>query len=144
MVDITAALSAVTAAIGLAKELRSIDKEYDKAELKLKIADLAEALADAKQNILSIGDDIKERDDEIRHLKDLLSFKNDKLIDKGQFRYFADQDGKPTGTPICPVCEKSGKFLAVVQDRSKGVGRVTYVCPSCKSNYGQHVPRPTA
>lgn len=65
-----------------------------------------------------------------------------KLIDKGQFRYFADENGKATGTPICPRCEQKGDYLAVVQDRSKGIGRITYYCPGCKANYGPHVPRP--
>jgi hypothetical protein len=139
MVDINAALGAVTAAIGLAKELRSIDKEYDKAELKLKVADLAESLADAKQNILAIGDDIRERDEEIARLRSILNFKSDKLIDKGQFRYFIDKDGYPKGNPICPVCEKQGDFLSVVQDRSKGIGKITYYCPKCRSNYGPSV-----
>ncbi|MCD4509728.1 hypothetical protein LQT97_00625 [Brucella pseudogrignonensis] len=141
VVDISAALSAVTAAMGLAKELRSIDKEFDKAELKLKIADLAEALSDAKQNILTIGDDLRERDAEITRLQSLLNFKAEKLIDKGQFRYFADAEGKATGMPICPVCERKGNFLAIVQDRSRGAGGINYLCPSCKANYGMHPPR---
>jgi hypothetical protein len=44
--EIIMALTAVSQTIGIAKDLREMDKEVDRAEFKLKIADLATALAD--------------------------------------------------------------------------------------------------
>lgn len=139
--DITTAIGSVTAALGLMKELREIDAQFDKADLKLKIAELTGALADAKAGLVEVADQLRGKDAEIARLTEQLTFRNVKLIDRGQFRFFADADGNPKGLPICPVCEKRGDNLALTQDRSKGAGRITYYCPSCKANYGPYVPR---
>lgn len=140
--DIAGSLSAVSAALGLVKELREIDVQFDKAELKLKIAELTSALSDAKLGLVDVAEELKLKESEIARLQGIIDFRETKLIDKGQFRYFADSEGKPIGLPLCPPCEKNGDFLAVVQDRSKGVGKITYYCPKCKSNYGPYVPKP--
>jgi hypothetical protein len=46
--DIASGLSAASAAITIAKDLREIDRSVDEATFKLKIAELTEALADTK------------------------------------------------------------------------------------------------
>ena len=140
--DLAAGLSALTAAIGLVRELKSADAQFSEASLKLKIAELSVALADAKSAMVDASEALRARDAEISRLRTELDFRSTKLVDKGQFRYFVDESGNPTGTPICPKCEKKGEYLSVVQDRSKGAGRVTYYCPGCRSNYGPRVPRP--
>lgn len=140
--DIAGSLSAVTAALGLVKELRDIDAQFDKAELKLKIADLTSALSDAKLGLVDISQELKAKEDEISRLRATIEFRETKLIDKGQFRFFAGDDGKGKGLPICPVCEKRGDFISVAQDRSHGIGKITYYCPKCKANYGPSVPKP--
>ncbi|MDW9787716.1 hypothetical protein GOC19_06390 [Sinorhizobium meliloti] len=134
--DIAGTLASVSAALGLVKELRSIDAQFDKAELKLKIADLTESLSEAKLGLVDVAQELQAKDAEIANLKEQLQFRAAKLVEQGSFRYFADEHGKPTGVPICPVCEKKGLFLKLAQDRSKGAGGVTYACPSCKANYG--------
>ncbi|MGB3814028.1 MAG: hypothetical protein WA950_12455 [Shinella sp.] len=139
--DVATAITSVTAALGLVKELREIDVQYDKAELKLKIADLTEALSEAKLGLVDIADQLREKDGQIARLQELLQFRNSKLLDRGQFRFFADEAGNPKGLPICPVCERRGNHLSLAQDRSRGAGGVTYYCPSCKANYGPHVPK---
>lgn len=138
--DITAGLSSITAAINLAKEIRSIDVQVDQASLKLKIADLTVTLADAKVAMTELSSTIQAKNAEIAELQKKIQFRSTKLIDEGQFRYFADGDGKPKGYPLCPKCENRGDYLAIVQNRSMGVGHITYFCPSCKSNFGSHVP----
>ncbi|MGO7133426.1 hypothetical protein AB9E06_21470 [Rhizobium leguminosarum] len=138
--DVVGSISAVTAALGLVRELRSIDTQFDKAELKLKITALTESLSDAKQGLIEVADQLRKKDEEIARLNALLSFRDEKLVDKGQFRYFADEAGDAKGLPICPVCERKGNYLVLAQDRSKGAGRITYYCPGCKANYGPHVP----
>lgn len=138
--DVAGALAAISAALKLVGDLRDINNEYDKAEMKLKIADLTTALADAKHGLVDVAEDIRKHEAEIVRLKGLLAFRSEKLIDKGQFRYFSDGEGNPKGAPICSVCEQKGNHLAVVQDRSKGIGKITYYCPSCIANYGPRVP----
>lgn len=136
--DIASTLASVTAALGLVKELRAIDAQYDKAELKLKIADLTEALSEAKLGLVDVAEQIQAKDSEIAKLNEQLQFRAAKLVDKGHFRYFADEHGNATGVPICPVCERKGLFLRSAQDRKNGAGSVSYVCPSCKADYGYH------
>ncbi|MDW9786806.1 hypothetical protein GOB29_19705 [Sinorhizobium meliloti] len=136
--DIAAAISGITSALGLVKELRDINAQFDQAELKLKIADLTEALSEAKLGLVDVAEELQAKDAEIANLKEQLQFRATKLVDQGHFRYFADEQGKAAGVPVCPVCETKGLFLKLAQDRSKGAGSVTYVCPSCKANYGYH------
>lgn len=137
--DVVATISAVSAALGLAKEIREIDAQFDKAELRLKIADLTISLSEAKLGLQDVAEQIREKDAEISRLSKLLEFREAKLSDQGEFRYFANEEGGPKGFPICPRCEKKGDFHSLVQDRSKGAGSATYVCPTCKANFGQHV-----
>lgn len=137
--DVAAAIGAVTAALGLVKELREIDSQLDKAELRLKIADLTGALSDAKLGLIDVAEQLRAKDDEISRLKELVAFRETKLSDQGEFRYFADETGAPKGAPICPRCEKKGDFHRLAQDRSKGAGRITYYCPACSANFGPHV-----
>jgi hypothetical protein len=139
--DIAGALATLTAAIGLAKELRDIDHQFDKAELRLKIVEMTDALATAKAALVEAEGVIRDKDEEVSRLRSELALKATQLVDRGQFRFFADEAGNPKGRPICPKCEKRGDYLEVVQDRTKGAGRITYYCPGCKANYGPHVPR---
>lgn len=138
--DVVAIISTVSAALGLAKEIREIDAQFDKAELKLKIADLTISLSDAKLGLLDVAEQMREKDAEISRLSGLLAYRDTKLVDKGEFRYFADESGNAKGFPICPRCEKRGDFHTLVQDRSKGIRGITYNCPSCKANFGPRVP----
>jgi hypothetical protein len=50
--DVAGALATITAAIGLAKELRDIDRQFHMAALRLKIVELTDALATAKAALL--------------------------------------------------------------------------------------------
>jgi len=137
--EIAGAISGITAALGLAKEIREIDSQFDKAELKLKVADLTVALSDAKLGLLDVAEQLRTKDKEIAQLRELLTFRETKLSDQGEFRYFVNEDGDPKGAPICSRCEKTGNFHTLVQDRSKGIGKITYYCPACKANFGPHV-----
>lgn len=141
--DVAGTLSAITAAIGLAKELKDVDHQLDKADLKLKVAELTSALAEAKMGLVDVADQLRAKDEHIIALRERLQFKADKLIDRGSFRYFSD-GGDPVGPPVCPVCEAKGLFLKLAQDRS--TNGYPYKCPNCKANYG-HVSvyqKPTA
>lgn len=138
--DLAGALTAVTAGLRLAKELRDIDHQLDAAELKLKLVDVTEALADAKSALIDAQAALGEKDAQIDDLSKRLRFRETKLVDRGQFRYFANDDGNARGRPVCPRCEARGEYLQLAQDRSKGIGRITYYCPGCKANYGPHVP----
>ena len=59
--DIVTGIAAVAQAISIAKDLREMDKEIDRAEFKLKIADLTSALADAKIALVDAQDSLGDR-----------------------------------------------------------------------------------
>lgn len=131
--DITGSIAAVTAALGLVKELRSIDAQFDKAELKLKIADLTEALSEAKLGLVDVAEQLRTKDAEIADLKQKIIYRAENLIDHNGFRYASD-DGQAHGLPYCPACEHKGLYIKLAQDRS--TNGYPYKCPSCKANYG--------
>lgn len=131
--DIPAAISAVTAAIGLAKELNSIDVQLDQAGLKLKIAELTSALAETKLGLVDLAEQINARDKKIAELTDGLKYRVDQLIEYRGFRYRAI-NGKPAGRPFCPVCDQLGFLVQLAQDRTKAGFPET--CPRCKGSFG--------
>lgn len=131
--DIAGAISAVTAAIGFARELNNVNIQVDQATLKLKVAELTTALADAKLGLVDVAELLRDKEQEIARLTGLLAYKASNLVDVDGMRY-RTQDGQPVGLPICPVCEAKGLFITLAQDRS--TNGYPYRCPSCKANYG--------
>lgn len=125
----------------MASELRHIDHQLDSADLKLKLVEMMEALAKAQSDLVEAQAELDKKDAQIARLQSEAAFRSTKLVGRGQFRFFADDAGNPKGRPICPKCERRGEYLEVVQDRSRGAGRITYYCPGCNANYGQNVPR---
>ncbi|WP_192257364.1 hypothetical protein [Mesorhizobium caraganae] len=134
--DIAATISAVTAAIGLAKEIRSIDAQIDQAELRLKIADLTSSLAEAKMGLVDVADQLRQKDNEIARLSAFEGDLSDKIFKDG-FHMDAFEDGTPKGDPYCPYCieRKMGLFRLHHLDKP---GRPSG-CPHCKTVY-VHAP----
>lgn len=131
--DITGTISAVASALSVVKELRAIDAQFDKAELKMKIASLTEALSDAKLGLVDVAEQIRDKDREILELRSKLKYRAENLVDQNGFRY-ENKDGKAYGAPYCPVCEQKGVYLKVAQDRN--TNGHPFKCPSCKADYG--------
>src|SRR5690606_29950007 len=107
--DIAGAISAVTAAIGFARELNSIEGQVDQAVLKLKVAELTTALADAKLGMVEVAEQLHSKDKTIADLKERLRYRAENLIDHNGFRY-SQVDGQPKGLPYCPACEFKGLY----------------------------------
>ena len=135
--DVAALLSTISAAIGFARELNSVDVQVDQATLKLKIAELTGALAEAKLGLVEVADLMRDKDAEIAGLAKAIAYKAEHLVERGPYRYKAIE-GHPLGLPFCPVCEGRGLFIHIVQHRGNGNG-ISYHCPACKSQFGSHV-----
>jgi DNA repair exonuclease SbcCD ATPase subunit len=93
--DIVAGLSALSHALGIAKELREIDKGVDEAGFKLRIAELQTSLADAKIALSDAKVAISDRDAIIHDLRERLE-----ALSSGE---------------ICPVCRKGKLETKVVR-----------------------------
>lgn len=67
--DIISGLSAVRTALGVAKDLREIDKSVDEAAFKIKLAELTSALADAQVSLSDAKLKINELQNQIDALE---------------------------------------------------------------------------
>lgn len=99
--DIAGAISAVTAAIGFARELNQVGAQVDQAALKLKIAELTGALAEAKLGLVDVAEQLRAKDAEINRLSTFDLALNDKIFFEG-FYLDTFEDGSPKGDPYCP------------------------------------------
>jgi hypothetical protein len=129
--DPATVVSTISAAIGLAKELNSIDKAMDQATWKLKVADLTSALADAKMGAIELKEALDQRDKEIARLTKAFEFKGE-TIEKHNMLY-EKRNGRPVGMPFCPRClQVDGRFMKLTPLRKEG--RPSQ-CPQCKTEY---------
>ena len=130
--DIPGALSGVSTALTIVKQLNDIDKKVDEAGFKLRIAEATAALAEAKLGLIDAQEEIKSKDREIAELKAGFKRKEETVERKG-FRYRADKEGNPIGHAFCPVCMEAGSFIPM--NEAHEAGRPTK-CPKCKGNFG--------
>lgn len=135
MIDWPLAFSAVSQAIKLANELRSIDKEVSEADLKLKIADITLALSDVKLTLAEARSDAVGKDEEIAQLRKLHRRLADDTVELNGYRYRKRTDGQEggAGKPFCNACLQKGGFLIETTDTNEP-GR-PLKCPSCTVRY---------
>lgn len=131
--DIPSALSGVSTALTIVKQLSDIDKRVDEAGFKLRIAEATSALAEAKLGLIDAQEELRSKDREIADLKDRLKYRADNLVDHKGYRY-SSVDGKPVGNPICPICEETGSHFKLA--RMITIAGQPLVCPKCKSDHG--------
>jgi hypothetical protein len=131
MADIATTLTLLGNAVKVVRDLNQIDREYDKAELKLKIAELSGALANAQMTLSEAQQELNGKDAEIAKLRKVFEEKQT-LVEYNGFHYRKRADGSPQGTPYCRRCLQEGKlFLTSIVMKT---GR-PMACPECKAEY---------
>ncbi len=135
MIDWAIALHTASQALELVKGLRTIDKEFDKAELKLKIADLTATLADLKTTLIEAKAEATSKDETIEKLKGVNKRVKDGLIERYGYLYRkrSDDPTMPAGNPFCPVCLQKDGLLFETSVRHE-TGK-PLVCPHCDARY---------
>jgi hypothetical protein len=135
MIDWALAFTTASNALKLANDLRTIDKEYDKAELKLKIADLTVTLADLKTTLIEAKAEAAGKDETIAQLKRVNRRVADDLVEYRGYHYRKqpDNDQKPAGNPFCVVCMEKDGLLFETSTRH-ATGRPVQ-CPHCEARY---------
>jgi DNA-directed RNA polymerase subunit M/transcription elongation factor TFIIS len=131
MVDFVTAAQAVTAGLNALRELSQVDKEYDKAALRLKIAELSNALATVQITLAEAQTEAANKDAEIAKLQANFKKKEEMKEYQGYF-YRKGTDGEPRGRPYCPRCLDKGIVMMTVQTYKPGHPEQ---CPECKSDY---------
>jgi hypothetical protein len=130
--DIAAAIAMVTQGLGIARTLRTIEKNFDEATYKAQIAEVIEALTDAKLALADAKENMAERDKEIERLKANFQLRANLVSDRGDYKYIANDAGQPLGYPICPKCEVlDGRIVQLKQDGGMIHGR----CPACSTKF---------
>lgn len=106
--DLMQGLSAVSAGLGIVKELRDLDRSVDEAAFKLKLAELTSSLADAKFALV----DAKERSAELKN-----------------------KISELTNGTRCPIC-RIGRINVVKNEPAFGSGVEHHYCecqiPECE------------
>lgn len=136
MVDIPGKLALVAQAIGIAKDLREIDKGLDTGEFKAKMAEIYSSLADVKMALADAQEELKEKDRLIAELRTNFQKRAD-FVEYHGYTYEKGEDSVPQGLPFCPRCEQNlGRYYRLAQVNGP---RGTVKCPECKSDF-THVP----
>lgn len=131
--DIPGALSSISTALTIVKQLNEIDARVDEATFKLKIAEITSSLADTKIRLVEAAEEISEKEAEIKSLKLAMSFKAESTTRLKGFTYECNEDGTPKGAPFCPACESNGTMLRLVHYISER--GMPWKCAKCKSDY---------
>jgi len=129
--DFIGGIAAATEGLKLVNELRKIDKEVDKAELKLRLVDVADKLLDSKQAL----QDAQEREFDLRKriaiLQDQLA-ERPRLKDISGLLFEVGQDGKLLGAPYCNHCYVSeDKLFRLLPEKYNH--RPAHKCQHCKA-----------
>ena len=129
--DIIGGIGAATEGLKLVNELRKIDKELDKAELKLRLVEVADKLLDSKQALQSAQETEFALRAEISKLEAKLD-QRAKLVDRDGLVFEIDDKGSPIGEPYCNQCfvKEEKLFRLVWTKRAAGSG---YNCNNCKT-----------
>lgn len=131
MIDIAGGIAAATQAIDIAKALRGIEKNYDSATYRAQIAELMDALSNAKLALIDARENAAELEKEIERLRKAFETIETLVKGEGDYSYFAGEDGKPLGFPVCPSCEAEGRIVQLKQDGPTETGR----CPTCEKSH---------
>lgn len=129
--DILGGIAAASQALGIAKALRGIEKDYDAATYKVQIVDLIDALSNAKLALVDARENTAELEAEIARLRASFDAKAKLVKGAGDYSYFTDDDGKPIGFPACPGCEAGGRIVQLKQDGPTETAR----CPTCDKSH---------
>ncbi len=132
--DIIAGISAATEAIKLTKELRSVDREIDKAELKLRLVEVIDRLLEAKEALQDAKQEQRDLLDQIDRLNQKIAERSN-LRDSDGLLYEISNDGKPIGEPFCNQCYVKEDKLYRLLFGPYTFG--THRCTNCSKYYGR-------
>lgn len=128
--DIAAAITAASEAIGIYKALKSIDRSVDEAAWKMQLAELGTKLADIQLELVDTKNLLQEKDVEIANLRETIG-KIDTQFSEVNGYLYQTVEGEPVGLPFCPKCRTSDAKLY----RLTGKYARERSCPNCNNNF---------
>ena len=119
--DIPTAITAISGALTVVKQLRDIDKDYDRAALTSQMADIYNDLADVKMALTDARTEIHDRDQTIRELEKAIA---------------EMQSGD-----ACPICKKGNLEVASVKPHptfgDMGLQEKLFRCSNPECNHSE-------
>jgi uncharacterized protein YihD (DUF1040 family) len=132
MVDPTAVITSVTAALKAAKAWRDVEKAFEAAGFRAQLADVIDALTDAKLALADAKEQQSVKDTEIARLKHTIADRNALVEGEGGYKYAVGNNGTPIGFPVCPKCDQiDGRLIHLVQNGAADSAK----CPGCDKDY---------
>ena len=135
MVDSIGGLAAAGEAIKLARELNSIDRDLDRAELKIRLVEVIDKLLEAKEALQDAKGREQDLLQEIASLK-LAAQNNAKFRHDGKGRMFeVMEDGRDADMPYCSTCFIRDEKLYPMKRQDKELGYHSFWCFNCRRAY---------
>ena len=132
--DILGGISAATEGLKLVNELRKIDKEVDKAELKLRLVEVADKLLDSKQALQQAQETEFELRRQITSLEKSI-MQRATLRDRDGLLFEINAAENEVGEPFCNHRFVKEDKLFRLQYGPYHAG--SHKCSNCKEIYGQ-------
>ncbi len=130
MADIELVFSDITTVMGLVKDLKRFEKEFDEATFKLHRAEISSKLADIKDDIVELRQSLLKKDEEIREFKENLKLIGD-MVYTDPYYQMKNTDGKLEGH-YCKICFDADKKAIRLIELSNKAG---WECGVCKNRY---------
>ena len=128
--DIGSGIAAATQALGIAKTLRIIERNYDEATYKAQVSELICALSDAKLSLSDAKEELAKKNKEIEKLKSSFEVRETLIKGPGDYKFLTDSEGGAVGFPVCPRCEAAdGRIVQLKQDQII----IQAKCPVCST-----------
>ncbi len=132
--DIIGGISAATEGLKILNELRKIDKDLDKAELKLRLTEIVDKLLDSKQALQEAQEREFALRNELRHLEARLE-DTGRLEDQDGLLFRLDDADTRVGEPYCNQCHvKEGKLYRLLYGPYFGG---SHKCSNCDGVFGK-------
>ena len=132
MVDPTAVITSVTAALKATRAWRDVEKAFEAAGFRAQLADVIDALTDAKLALADAKEQQAAKDIEIVRLKKTIDDRQLLVSGDGGYKYAVGDKGVPLGFPVCPKCDQiDGRLIHLVQDGDVKQAK----CPACATQY---------
>lgn len=131
--EIGSALAALSASIGLVKDIKDAAFSLDSAQLKAQMAELYSSLADARMQPANINHVLRQKDEEIERLRASHALKKQLIRHRGEY-YEKDAEGCPVGAPFCEYCYNRGILARKIEAARPKEGLRVY-CPECQNEF---------
>jgi|GEM_PF-4445228 hypothetical protein len=112
---IAATIKDINSAVEMTKSISDFKKYIDDKNDEIKLTDIVDILAEAKQNVLKICRILEEKEREVMNLRRIFS-DNDNYVELPEGIYRKDENGVPTGKPICFKCWESSSKIDLLEN----------------------------